>query len=480
MVKEYLVAAPAKAPTKKTVVKKVPAKKAKAAAKPTLEDEDDELELEGDDSDGDDAAENERPAKKIASKGRKQEKKAAKKTAAPTRKEIINSLIASTNAAYKGQVLQRASETKTSYLLRRPTGVLSLDIALAGGWPAGALCLLSGPDGAGKDLLLNYSIAQQQRLQGKDSAAVILGTEFKYDKPFARDYCGVQVALTKDEIDEVNQGRDIKGLPLLTLEERHEYQKQVGEILLLQGLIMDDALDILLDCIAANTFQLAFINSLGVMQTAAKEEKSAKEGLSAHATQSNEAQLLSRFMPMLFTCLNRASHDGHANETAILATSQVRAERDLPRARPGMRLAEKQKYKTGSGSWALKHGKAIELMLHKGTKFFDKSVSPPMVMGNEIQWETKKGKLGTHEGLRGQFDFYFGDGLDTLADLIKTAIEYDVIEQGGAWYSYTTKDGEDIRGQGIDKFRRHLVFNEELQMEIREETMRAAEVVCVY
>jgi len=228
---------------------------------------------------------------------KKPAKKAGKKDAKPeSKKARIDNLIASINTHHKREVITRASDVMTSYLLRRPSGILSFDLALAGGWPAGALSVITGPDGAGKDYHLNRAIAECQRIYGDDCAVVIYSTEFKFDKLFARNMCGVQVALTDEEIAEINHSRLQHGQEPLSEEERKELQTEVGRIILIEGVIAEDGLDIVLDCVASNEFQIVAINSLGVLQTAAKEDT---DSLRDFAQQSNEAILVSKFMPKL-------------------------------------------------------------------------------------------------------------------------------------------------------------------------------------
>lgn len=399
-------------------------------------------------------------AKKMASKpeatGKVTVKKgpSAKKEAPPSSADVISQIIAKVNTAHGGAVVRRASEASTEHTLRRPTGIPALDIDLAGGWPAGSLNVLTGPDGAGKDLLINMSIAENQKNYGENSRVAILSTEFPYDKNFAREKCGVKVADTPEEIAQLNSIRMANGEPPLTAEEVAIRKEQIGEIILIQGVVMDYGLDIVLELLSSGQFQIIAINSFGVMQTAAKEEV---ESVSEHAIQSNEAQLLSRFIPRMFMLLNTVLPDGERNETTLLAADQVRANRDMPRGKPGMKVPEHWKYQAGSGSRALAHGKAISLMLHKGAPVLDKQVDPPEMLGREINWELTKGKLGTHDGLKGSFEFFFAEGVDRPSSLRNVALRYSVIEQAGAWYSYTDANPDlSFRVQGGDPCRSKL------------------------
>ena len=167
-------------------------------------------------------------------------------------------------------VIKRASDYSSSYLLRRPTGITSLDIALAGGFPASAPVMITGPDGAGKDYLLFRTCAEVQRLYGDDFAMAIYLSEFKLDKPFVRDLCGLKIAATDEELDETDTARENAGLPPLTPEERERYQEQDGHIMIIEGVPAEHGFDAVIQCVASNAFQVVAVNSIGFMQTLAK------------------------------------------------------------------------------------------------------------------------------------------------------------------------------------------------------------------
>jgi hypothetical protein len=407
-------------------------------------------------------------------KDKKEKKPKGKKPKGPvlSKSQRISGLIDSINAHHKQQVVTRASEMNTSYLLRRPTGILSLDLGLAGGFPAASFNVIVGPDGCGKDYLLNRTIAEQQRIQGENSAVMIYSTEFKYDKLFARNMCGVQIAHTDDELEEMDEGRARHGHALLTDEEKAELQTQIGEILLVEGVIAERGLDTVLDGVASNEFQLIAINSLGVLQTAAKEEK---DSLEEFPQQASEAMLMTKFFPKLFMQLNGMGENGLRQESTILATNQVRAKRNQRPTR-GRPVQDKDLYQSGMGAWAMKHGKAIELMLHKGKYHYDLAVKPPEKLGLEVKWELTKGKLGTHDGIQGRYDFFFDGGADTIGDLFATAVSLGVLAQSGSHYTFP--DG--TRAHGKPGAHRLMIENPELATSLRESCLHEAEVVCRY
>jgi len=62
-----------------------------------------------------------------------------------TKRAALDSIANHFNAE-NHMVMVRADEAPNPYLLRRPTGIMEMDIQLGGGFPAGGLCFVSGPD----------------------------------------------------------------------------------------------------------------------------------------------------------------------------------------------------------------------------------------------------------------------------------------------------------------------------------------------
>src|SRR5687767_369899 len=80
-----------------------------------------------------------------------------------TRSERILLLSQSINKQYNGKAIVReGKEISNTFILRRPTGITSLDIALGGGFPAGGLSQVIGKDSSGKSYLVNKVIAHVQ------------------------------------------------------------------------------------------------------------------------------------------------------------------------------------------------------------------------------------------------------------------------------------------------------------------------------
>lgn len=78
------------------------------------------------------------------------------------------------------------------------------------------------------------------------------------------------------------------------------------------------------------------------------------------------------------------------------------------------------------------------------------------VVGNRTRAKVVKNKLAP-PFKEAEFDIMFGEGISKEGNILDAAVQYDVIQKGGAWYSY---GGEHI-GQGRDKTKEYMKQNPE-------------------
>lgn len=387
--------------------KKVPTKAAKAAAK---------------------------KGKPKSGKGLPATKKARDEAVVPevSRKKRLEDLITSCNAKHAdgrgAPVIMRASDANCSYLLRRPTGVIDLDIALGGGFPASAVSIIVGPEGVGKDHLLWKTCGKTQEIYGDEFAMAVYFTEFKPDKAQMR-HAGLRIAYSEAEIAEFAAQRAELGQPPYTDEELAELRDQVGQIAIVAGVDAETGFDILGEFLESNTCQIIAVNSIGFLQTTAKEEK---DSFKEFAQRSSEAILLTKVTPRFAMMMNRL---GSSNETAIILINQVRGA-DAKRTMPGRQVQEKDKYQPAVKVHSMRHGMAIELSLHKGSPVLYDERSKE-AGGREIYYELTKGKLGTHDGIKGKYTFLFSNGIQRAESLFAACLRYEVFEVSGSYYTFS-------------------------------------------
>ena len=392
---------------------------------------------------------------------------------APTpaeKRAAIEGIVGDAVKKYGPGRVERAEQASSTYMLRRPTGITSLDIAMAGGWPAAAPSVLVGPEGAGKDYLLWRTMAESQKIYGDDFCAAVYFTEFKMDKTYMKDMCGFQIALSEEEIEELDRARQRSRQAPLTAQQLDYYRHQIGNFYAIYGISADHGFDEIFKFLRSNCCQIIAVNSIGFMQTEAKEVTDSYEEF---AQQRNEAMLLSKALPQFAMYANQPDAWGRPNETSVLLVNQVRSKDNAQKPMKGRPVQEKDTYKSAANAWALKHGKALEVFLHNGPKIYDEGTTPPLCVGRKKNWEITKGKLGTHEGIRGEFDYFHGVGADLLGDLLASVVKLGVIEMSGSWLSYEG-DGFALRAQGaaraLEQLRKNPDLAEHLRMRCFQET----------
>jgi RecA/RadA recombinase len=356
-----------------------------------------------------------------------------------------------------GVVIQRGADLEGRFDLRRPCGIPSLDIATGGGLPAGGLSQIDGPDGVGKNLLIYSYFAQVQRLYGDDTRIFMLCMEFPFDKVYARNL-GFRVPFSDYEIGVEHRRRQEAGEAPLTKEEIKDLQDKAGcgEFLVLRG-AAEANLDALVRLIESNAFQIGAVDSWDAMLTAAEDEAELADDpriASASNVQTKWMKKVQSAMAPRKRCPECLTLEGEGmdfkktnseagygyyckcgwkgkaiileeNETTIIGIRQVRA--NLQKA--GMRSRE---WKVG-GSWALKHGKLVDIQIRQSDILMDKEQKNKI--GKEITFEITKGKAGTHEGKTGTFKYYFEPPeVDIESDILNYCTTKGIIRRGGAVY----------------------------------------------
>lgn len=102
-------------------------------------------------------------------------------------------------------------------------------------------------------------------------------------------------------------------------------------------------------------------------------------------------------------------------------------------------------------------------------------------VGQSIKFKMEKNKAAAPQTVA-VTDFYFADSdkgftagqHDSIKDIVTMAILFKVIKRGGAWYSYQSATQDELRWQGRDAMVEAIRANIELEAEIREETLKIA------
>ncbi len=377
----------------------------------------------------------------------------------------LEALQASINKAFKGgAVIRQGSELTNVFMLRRPTGVTSLDLKIGGGIPAGGLTQIIGRFSAGKSYLTNCIMAQAQKNYGEEFAGAACMTEQRYDKHFAKWRCGLRVALSEDEITVLRKINADNGNADFTPEQVAWLKDQVGTFNEVVGATAEQILEVACQLVESNLFQIVLIDSFGALLT--KAEAEAEEGLD-QKHRGGAAMVVTQFMHRLHAALNLPDKYGRPNMTSVIGINQYRDNVGRDAQWNPMKVA---------GGHALAHGKLLDIHVEQGARIKHPiAKNEVVIVGKEINWEILKGKAGCHDGPKGTYKFYFGEhgfgfGVDIYSDLLIAGLETAVVQQAGSWFKFQG----DMLGQGEAAVAYKLHSEPELMQKIRKEIFKVA------
>ena len=403
---------------------------------------------------------------------------------AAEKKALLNRKAAAINKHFKKTVIATADKVKNPYFLRHPTGIMELDIDLAGGWPPG-VSYISGPDGAGKSHLLYRTMAMHQRLYGDKSAIALAAVEAPIDHFFLRKL-GVIVAVPDEVIEEKNKWRKDMGMQPFTKDEVKELKRQVGTFWDITGDTMEQTLGAVIDIAGDkdlrepdNQFGIIGIDSLNALNPAAW----AAADLDDELRRAAHASCVTRFFAQLYPLLTTL--DGDPLYTSILFTQQVRANAAKASAQPHI-AKWLPDYAPAAGAYAGKHGKQIDLMIWPGQKKKEDNDTggKKEVIQKMFSWELLKGKAGTHEGKTGEVPFEFGveDFIDLQRTVLVSGMRHGVLKEKDGLVTLvnrsTGKDSEVIARIPVQDFVQSMKNDIDLEEAIRREILAADKIEC--
>jgi len=119
---------------------------------------------------------------------------------------------------------------------------------------------------------------------------------------------------------------------------------------------------------------------------------------------------------------------------------------------------------TTPGGKALKFYSSIRLDVRRVTTLKDGENS----VGNRTRVKVVKNKMAP-PFREAEFDIMFGQGISKEGDLVDVAVNYNIVEKSGSWFSY---NGDKI-GQGKENVKNLLKDNPNLYEEIKEKVLNA-------
>ena len=112
---------------------------------------------------------------------------------------------------------------------------------------------------------------------------------------------------------------------------------------------------------------------------------------------------------------------------------------------------------TTTGGNALKFYASVRLDVRKGDVIKDGTEQ----IGSRTKVKVVKNKVAP-PFRKAEFDIIFGKGISHEGDVLDIAAEMDIVQKGGAWYSY----GQERLGQGRENAKKFLRENPDMLLEI--------------
>ena len=275
------------------------------------------------------------------------------------------------------------------------SGSLGLDIALGvGGYPKGRVIEIYGPESSGKTTLTLHAIAECQK---KGGIAAFIDAEHAFDRFYAE-----------------NLGVDIENL-IISQPDHGEQALEIAD-----NLIRSGAIDmVIIDSVAALT------------------PKSEIEGEMGDSKMGLHARLMSQALRKLTASISKTN-------CTVIFINQLREKIGIMFGNP----------ETTTGGNALKFYASIRLDIRRSTQI---KSSDGVVMGNKTRVKIAKNKVAPPFKLA-EFDIMYGEGISKVGEVIDLAVESEIINKSGSWFSY---EGTKL-GQGRDAVKTLLKDNPDL------------------
>ena len=281
------------------------------------------------------------------------------------------------------------------------TGSLSLDLALGiGGLPKGRIIEIYGPESSGKTTLTLHAIAECQKAGG---IAAFIDAEHAFDRFYA-EKLGVDL----------------------------------GELVISQPDNGEQALEI-----ADNLIRSGAVDALVIDSVAALTPKSEIEGEMGDSKMGLHARLMSQALRKLTSSISKTN-------CTVFFINQLREKIGVMFGNP----------ETTTGGNALKFYASVRIDIRRSTQLKDTEGG---VLGNKTRVKIVKNKVAP-PFKTAEFDIMYGEGISKTGEILDLAVELDIIEKSGSWFSY----GGSKLGQGRDSVKSILKDNPELSEELEQ------------
>lgn len=395
-----------------------------------------------------------------------------------TLKKLVREFMAQQNSAAEHTVIAFGSDVPNTYELRRPSGIMQLDLDTGGGLPAGGLSYISGPENSGKSFLMILYMIMHQKLYGQQSSLAYACVEGGFD--FKRAIkMGLRISVPDQIIAQWSMERVQRGLPQYTQEEWVSFKQEVGTFTIIGGHTGEDILGTTLEAIRSNLFGIVAVDSVSIILPEADADK----GLDEENKRASNASLITKFIKQ-YTPLT-SGLDG-LNYTTLIFSAQVRSNQERANAHPAIQKYIKQW--SVAGAYAGRHGKLLDICVWPGEKITRTINKERVTTGKETKYEILKGKAGAHDNVTGAFTFHYEDfyapGVDQYDSIITAGIRLGVIRERGNKIDVIrpeTGEPSELRDiPGFPTFRRMMEVDFDFELAVRREVLAAKGIACLY
>lgn len=347
----------------------------------------------------------------------------------------INQLFKEFNKKYKTEFCSQGVVPKICQ--RIPLSSKTVEYILYGGMPRGRVIELFGEEGSGKTALSLDVVANAQKLFTQEFNDEVESLS-NIEKP------------TKQQATKLLELRERGPLQVLWVDCENTFDEEwasifgvnVPNLLFMapQSQSAEQIFEMVHQLIDTGEVGLCVIDSLGMMVSQQAYDKSMED-----KTYGGIAMALTIFSKKIEMVCAKTN-------CTLIGINQMRDKLDAGSYGPT---------KTTPGGRCWKHTCSVRLELRKGELFDDqfKKVknSTENPYGHHVQISVAKTKVCKPNRKLGSYTFVYETGINPLADLVELLIKYDVISQGGAWFTfvnpetgevYTTENGDVLKVQG--------------------------------
>ncbi len=342
--------------------------------------------------------------------------KAKADSASPTKKDppkdqkadAIKVALAAIKKQYGDGAIMEMNDKHATEIETFPSGSLSLDQALGGGFPKGRIIEIYGPESSGKTTLALHAIAEIQRKGGR---AAFIDAEHALDVSYAKKI-----------------GVDVDNLLVS--------QPDDGE----------QALEITETLVRSSGLDLVVIDSVAALTPRAEIE-----GTMGDSHMGLQARLMSQALRKLTAIVSKTN-------CSVLFINQMRMKIGIMFGNP----------ETTTGGNALKFYASVRLDVRRIDKILEKTggegPEATEIVGNRTRVKVVKNKVAP-PFRQAEFDILYAQGISKEGDILDLGVKFGVLEKSGTYFRF----GEETIGQGREAARLALKGNAKLAAQLEKE-----------